>query len=306
MKSTSNRTSHGSQRDSSAEKRTAAAALSLAPLRTDARSRFDELRHDTNNLILPIRAHLNRVRFSVERSDSPMHARSLRAISDTIGFIQALIEISCDSGNQIEETCVHETDFHTWWQSRCGLLECVLPTNIRLKWKKPRKLPRIAIDPIRFTQAMLNLIANARDAMQRHSIQHGCITIEAKKHRSARRGACIQVNIRDNAGGMTAKVLGSVFKRRVTTKQRGMHGLGLQIVRDIIHEAQGTVEISSRLGAGTCISLFLPIATHTHELRFSASESDANSLPDRANNGTCEPKSEVRPQTPRRRLKVNT
>lgn len=224
---------------------------------------LQSLLHDTDNLFFPLRAHLNLIRSRIGTSQSNRSMRSLRAINDTLAFVRSLINYSCAAvhySNNPEPA----TDFHRWSKSCGDLLRATLPSNMRLSIIRTRILPCIGIDSVRFTQAMLNLIGNTGAAMIINDIPNGCIRIEAKLLHASRPGDGIQVNIRDNAGGMSQRVLKSAFKRRVTTKTDGTGGLGLQIVNEIVREARGTVEVNSTPGVGTCISLLLPIATHTH------------------------------------------
>jgi signal transduction histidine kinase len=66
--------------------------------------------------------------------------------------------------------------------------------------------------------------------------------------------------ISDNGIGIPTEQMGVLFEPYRTTKEGGT-GLGLLIVRRIIREHGGEMELESREGSGTRVSLFLPLAT---------------------------------------------
>jgi signal transduction histidine kinase len=68
----------------------------------------------------------------------------------------------------------------------------------------------------------------------------------------------LRVDISDNGVGISTEHMGVLFEPYRTTKEEGS-GLGLLIVRRIIREHGGEMEIESREGSGTRVSLFLPL-----------------------------------------------
>jgi len=120
------------------------------------------------------------------------------------------------------------------------------------------------IDPAQFQAALLNLTVNARDAMP----EGGILTIEARNvvlsadHLSngeARAGEYVAITVRDTGCGMTEAVRQRAFEPFYTTKDVGTgSGLGLSQVYGFVKQSGGHVEISSALGAGTTVSLYLP------------------------------------------------
>ena len=74
---------------------------------------------------------------------------------------------------------------------------------------------------------------------------------------SPRRG--IVVEVADTGTGIPAELLPKVFNLFVTTKSeaRGT-GLGLAICQEIVRSHGGTIQLSSQVGEGTCVRVFLP------------------------------------------------
>jgi hypothetical protein len=114
----------------------------------------------------------------------------------------------------------------------------------------------------------MNLVANAVDAVG----ERGKIDIavrEVLRHRAGAVGLerCAVIEVTDNGAGMTAFEHGDVFDPGFTTKGGGHSGLGLSMVWQIAAQAGGTVEIDSNPGAGTTMSVFLPLADGSKQPR---------------------------------------
>jgi signal transduction histidine kinase len=105
------------------------------------------------------------------------------------------------------------------------------------------------IDPDRITQVLINLVANARDAMT----DGGQIDISCHKHDQK-----FEIKVADNGSGMNETTLAHLFDALFTTKLKGI-GLGLAIVKEIIESHFGTITVQSELGVGTTFTIVMPI-----------------------------------------------
>ena len=143
-------------------------------------------------------------------------------------------------------------------------------------------LPACITDPAQLEAAVLNLAINARDAMAgpstgergceadtnpgggRLEIITGTATLDADSlagNTEAQPGAFVTVAVRDNGRGMTPEVAAKAFEPFFTTKPIGQGtGLGLSQVFGFARQLGGHVTISSALGQGTVVTLFLPAA----------------------------------------------
>jgi len=99
-------------------------------------------------------------------------------------------------------------------------------------------------------QALLNIFLNARDAMPAGG--RLMVTLE-------RRGGRALVTITDTGTGMSEAVRARATEPFFTDKEKGS-GLGLAVVRRAVEDIKGKLEIQSRLGAGTSVILYLPLA----------------------------------------------
>jgi PAS domain S-box-containing protein len=112
-----------------------------------------------------------------------------------------------------------------------------------------KNLSEIALDPGQIRQALFNLIKNAYQAVPASG---GNISIASNQSDHE-----ILIHISDSGDGISPEVLGSLFEPYKSTKSGGT-GLGLLIVRRILREHGGEIEIQSEEGEGTTITLHFP------------------------------------------------
>jgi len=152
------------------------------------------------------------------------------------------------------------------------LLSRVLGDHIEITLRCAPDLWSVIADPSQVEACLMNLAANARDAMP----QGGRLTITtanqpldadyAKLNPSVTPGDYAMIAVSDTGTGMTPEVLAKVFEPFFTTKEVGKGtGLGLSMVFGFASQSGGHVSIYSEPGVGTTIRLFLPRAQNTVE-----------------------------------------
>jgi signal transduction histidine kinase len=109
---------------------------------------------------------------------------------------------------------------------------------------------RARLDDASLKQVWLNLLQNALEA----SSEGGRIRV-----RCALEGARARVTIADAGAGIAPDVLARVGEPFFTTRAQGT-GLGVHLSRQLVQGAGGTLELASRLGAGTTVQVVLPLA----------------------------------------------
>ncbi|GHC96491.1 hypothetical protein GCM10007320_50470 [Pseudorhodoferax aquiterrae] len=123
-------------------------------------------------------------------------------------------------------------------------------------------LPAVHVDAVQFEMALLNLVFNARDAMP----AGGHITIAAQEALAAETahlgaGRFVRLEVADTGTGMTDAVQARAFEPYFTTKPVGAgSGIGLAQVHAFAKQSGGDIVLSSQLGVGTRIRLYLPVA----------------------------------------------
>ena len=120
--------------------------------------------------------------------------------------------------------------------------------------------PAIEVDAAELEIALINLVANARDAMR----NTGHVDIKARRARpgeapEAGAAGYAVISISDRGEGMSAETLQRAFEPFFTTKPTGSGtGLGLSQVHGFCEQSRGSVKVSSKLGVGTTVSMLLP------------------------------------------------
>jgi len=115
-------------------------------------------------------------------------------------------------------------------------------------------LPQAMVDPHQLQQVFVNLINNARQAIEAHQPK-GVIKIS-----TSTRGDAVRVIIQDNGPGIPEGNLSKIFDPFFTTKEIGKGtGLGLSLVYGIIKEHGGTITPRSRPGEGATFIIELPV-----------------------------------------------
>lgn len=121
--------------------------------------------------------------------------------------------------------------------------------GIAIREKLARRIPPSPIDPGQIKQVLVNLIKNAIQAMTRN----GVLSIE-----TAVSGDGVVLTVGDTGAGIPSEQLSRIFEPFYTTKKKGS-GLGLMIVRRIVRDHRGHINIESHVGQGTVFRVWLPL-----------------------------------------------
>jgi signal transduction histidine kinase len=110
-------------------------------------------------------------------------------------------------------------------------------------------------DPNQLQQVAINLVMNAIEATP----SGGEVVLAAGPAPGPGSAPGVALTVRDSGSGIEPEHLGRVFDPFFTTKLPGQGtGLGLAICRGIVREHGGTIDVESRLGAGTTFRVWLP------------------------------------------------
>jgi signal transduction histidine kinase len=150
------------------------------------------------------------------------------------------------------------------------ILARAIDDRIRLEITMAHDLPDCHADPAHFQSAILNIVINARDAMPNGgalSITTGETMLQSEDllgNDDALPGQFVSISVQDNGSGMPREVQARVFEPFFTTKELGKgSGLGLSQVYGFARQSGGHVTLRSTPGAGTCITILLPVAAVT-------------------------------------------
>jgi two-component system, cell cycle sensor histidine kinase and response regulator CckA len=133
------------------------------------------------------------------------------------------------------------------------MLQRLLGTEVTLESQLQPELGTILVDPVQVEQALVNLILNARDALQAGG-QVRIVTADAELDGEP----YVSISVSDTGVGIDEATQGRIFEPFFSTKQGGGRGLGLSTVYGIAEQAGGRVGVRSAPGQGAVFTLYFP------------------------------------------------
>lgn len=128
---------------------------------------------------------------------------------------------------------------------------------VAIRMEIPEQPQPILFDRAQFDLVILNIAANAGDAMP----AGGTFGVALRTDDTT---GGIAIELRDSGQGMAAPVQARIFEPFFTTKPAGAGtGLGLPVVRDLVSDAGGEIRVDSAVDAGTTVRIVLPLASPT-------------------------------------------
>lgn len=145
------------------------------------------------------------------------------------------------------------------------LLERLTGEHIELHLELCRGLKLVSADRSQIEQILINLCVNARDAMPdggklliatENTTRDG---LQLRSIQGAAQSDYVMLRIQDAGQGMDRQTLGRIFEPFFTTKPPGEGtGLGLSMVYGIVKQHDGFIEVSSEIGSGADVRIYLP------------------------------------------------
>lgn len=153
-----------------------------------------------------------------------------------------------------------------------GMFVSLIPANIKVVFELEKDLWDVSFNSSDFDDAMLNLLINARDAIEREgviTVTTGNRQLDQKycdAHDSLTPGEYVFIEIRDTGIGIEPFVMDKIFDPFFTTKSVGKgSGLGLSMVFGFVKRSGGYINATSVVGVGSVFSLFFPRAQFGQE-----------------------------------------
>jgi CheY-like chemotaxis protein len=150
-----------------------------------------------------------------------------------------------------------------------NLIRASIPAVIEIRHRFEEGIDPILGDPTQINQILINLCANAADAM---SAQGGVLEIlikgveikNAGEMMSLAPGRYVQLTVTDSGIGIPEEMIENIFDPYFTTKETGRGtGLGLAVVDGIVKAHDGFITVSSVVGQGTSFTIFFPAVNLT-------------------------------------------
>jgi PAS domain S-box-containing protein len=157
-------------------------------------------------------------------------------------------------------------DLNAAVESMHNMLQRLIGEDVELVWLPAKKRCTVKMDPSQLDQILINLCANARDAIAdigRITIKTNTVFFEERAFKSyvdCTPGNYVQLSIIDNGCGMDKETAHHVFDPFYTTKEVGQGtGLGLATVYGIVQQSHGFINLYSEPGLGTTFNIFIPL-----------------------------------------------
>ena len=218
--------------------------------------------HDFNNLLTVIRGHAA-LSLSYFGPHDPLRQELNEILTAAVKASSLTRQLLAFSRKQVLQARV--LDLNLLVTQAAELLHPSLGDDIKLYLDLDSNLGRVRADSAQLEQVIMNLVFNARDAMP----SGGNLTIRTtnifldenwiRQYPEVRSGQYVTLAVRDHGHGMDEETQLHIFEPFFSTKERNTGtGLGLATVYGTVSQSGGCVTVSSKLGEGTTIQIYLP------------------------------------------------
>jgi len=233
-----------------------------------------EISHYYNNIFTGIIGTLSMARRDVSDEMLSLVDKAEKTANRASGFIRRLLSFSRESHLVKEPVDVGKL-IDEVEQFVCDTFD----RGIEVVVIKPEPLNTVLADTASLHHVLLNLLTNARDALQekqhsvswapllRITVEANNVTIDEPVHPDAHKGHYVRISVADTGCGMENETQEQIFKPFFTTKEPGRGtGLGLSAVYSAVKDHGGWIECRSESGNGSTFTLFLPVTTMKKEV----------------------------------------
>ncbi len=238
--------------------------------------------HDLNNVLAPILSHAN-----AAQEDLPPGTEVQQDLTQVIesaqrarGLVRRLLAFA-----RSQPAEVLPLDLSEVLSGLLPMLRDVVGRHVELVADLATGLPAVEVDRGQLETVLINLAANARDALPsggRLQVSTASLVLEAAlaERLELRAGPHVALTVQDGGVGMGPEVLARIFEPFFTTKPVGQGtGLGLASVHGVVKQHGGAVTVTSALGQGTTFQVLFPAGSRPAIRRYppEASPSDSSS-----------------------------
>jgi signal transduction histidine kinase len=211
--------------------------------------------HDANNILAPIVLAVDQL-LALDRPPVTAPARLIaEGCKRLSSMLRLLLPAARAEGPQ-------SLDVNAVVRSLAGTLRILAGSAVDVCMRMEEPLPAVLMDRLELERAVLNLVANARDAMRwggEIGLRTASVQLPPGHASGLNAGVWVLIEVRDQGEGMDAATCARAFEPFFTTKPAGRGtGLGLASVRRAVLTASGSVRIVSEVGEGTSVEIWLP------------------------------------------------
>lgn len=219
------------------------------------------LAHNLGNVLVPVTAGVGLLQpLLTEPSGSQTLAVMDGSLRRAVGIVRQLLTLGRGEDGQMVPMLPRDL-----LEEIGRFVRELFPKSIQTRIRVPAEPQAIMGDANALHQALLNLCANARDAMPQQgslvmSIENTAVdAAKARLHPGIKAGPFVVFSVKDTGSGMSEDVIERIFDPFFTTKPTGQGtGLGLSTTLGIIKRHKGFIEVESQPGKGTEFRLYIP------------------------------------------------
>jgi len=220
--------------------------------------------HDFNNLLTAIRGYGELLEMSLEGNEDAL--KQLKSIQKAADRAASLVrQLLAFSRKQVAEK--RPVDLNRLVEDQQRMLKRLIGEDIELEIKPCEEKALVHADPNMLAQVIMNMVVNARDALDQDGRRKISIQVDRKilmpeksaENPEGRSGYFAVLTISDTGCGMDDEIRQKIFDPFFTTKEVGKGtGLGLAVAYGIVEQHGGWIYCQSKPGEGTVFKVFLP------------------------------------------------
>ncbi len=223
--------------------------------------------HELNQPLNGIRAFAEGLLYGIRQGWSTSGQETIETLGDIVGQVDRITSIVDHMRTFARDTSQVEPAAVRLSEVIDGALKLVgaqlRSYGVEVAVDIPAEVPRVLGNANQIEQVVLNLLANARDAVIAHGgrAESGWRPLVRMLAKAGDTSAEVCLGVEDNGGGVPADIVDRVFDPFFTTKDVGKGtGLGLAIAREIVVKHGGSLTLVNRPGVGATFWMHLPAA----------------------------------------------
>jgi two-component system, cell cycle sensor histidine kinase and response regulator CckA len=220
--------------------------------------------HNFNNMLQGIVGNLYLAALDAPEAIKSLLGAAQSAADRAAEMVKQLMVFARQQGRQLPQS----VDLIAVVRYVTAICRKTFDRKIQIVEQLPEEKVVVQGDAGQLQQVFMNLLLNARDALEEIASRAPTVSVQAETVEMGRydtqalpAGIYVRVQIKDNGSGMNEKTRDRIFEPFFTTKpvDKGT-GLGLSIVYAILQQHGGHIECRSEVDKGTCVAVYLPIA----------------------------------------------
>ena len=216
--------------------------------------------HDFNNILGIISGHAELLESSA--SSQVERSRAEKIMSATEKAASLTRQLLAFGRKQV--MTLKLLDLSSVLEGISSMVDCLVGAEIQINIQAAKNVGLVRADQSQMEQVIMNLTANAREAMP----EGGTLTITIDRYLSSDQpdlppGEYIRLSISDTGAGISQEIQSRIFEPFFTTKKNGS-GLGLSTVYGIVKQSGGYITVHSEAQCGSTFSVYLPVINGSH------------------------------------------